>query len=64
MVAVKYGLNSVVAVATLLVVSLVVASVVVSVVVVGTVDVGVSCGTSVAVELPVVVNVDVVVLMR
>ena len=49
-----------VAVAVLVVVSLVVSSVVVSVVAVGAVDVGVSCGNSVAVELPVGVNVDVV----
>ena len=60
---VENGLNSVVAVAAVLVVSLVVSSVVVSVVAVGTVDVGVSCGNNVAVELPVGVNVDVVVVM-
>jgi hypothetical protein len=64
-VVVEYGLNTVVAVAmVLVVVSLVVSSVVVSVVVVGTVDVGVSGGNSVAVELPVEVNVVVVVVVR
>jgi hypothetical protein len=61
----EYGLNSVVAVAMLLV-SRVVSSVVVSdvvVEVVGVVEVGVSGGNNVAVELPVVVNVDVEVVV-
>ena len=70
---VEYGLNNVVAVevllpvlllVVLLVALLVVSSVGVSVVAVGTAVVGVSGGNSVAVEVPIGVSVDVVVLMR